>query len=278
MEEGYYILKKQIDWSTLVYGFNIPVEKQTLFSEQSGLFLAIGEKQKIRIIIGEEIFEVFLTNIAFNREKWPTHKEMLQIRYTVNNPFARKLRSIFCNTYDYVSAEKQIQENKRCPIKMPEAINEYFVLSSTSFPDIFVMECFTNAEYKDLKENITKFSEEACETYFKSDENASIVKEEKFVKVRKIDRSICEHLKYLYDYRCQVTSEKVGEEYGSSVIEAHHIDYFTKSLNNDSSNIIIISPNFHRIIHKNNPVFDHKKLYFEFANGMVEKLKINKHL
>ena len=29
-----------------------------------------------------------------------------------------------------------------------------------------------------------------------------------------------------------------------------HISYFTRSQNNDSTNIIIISPNYHRIIHK----------------------------
>jgi len=35
-----------------------------------------------------------------------------------------------------------------------------------------------------------------------------------------------------------------------------HIFYFTCSQNNDSTNIIIISPNYHRIIHKNNPHFN----------------------
>ena len=34
------------------------------------------------------------------------------------------------------------------------------------------------------------------------------------------------------------------------VFEAHHIEYFTKSLNNDTSNIIIVNPSFHRIIHQ----------------------------
>ena len=39
-----------------------------------------------------------------------------------------------------------------------------------------------------------------------------------------------------------------------SLFTSHHIDYFTCSQNNDSTNIIIISPNYHRIIHKNNPI------------------------
>jgi ABC-type taurine transport system ATPase subunit len=73
-----------------------------------------------------------------------------------------------------------------------------------------------------------------------------------------------------------------------SLLKAHHIDYFTRSQNNDSTNIIIISPNYHRIIHKNNPHFNRKnqrptaerevKFQFEFQNGEVLRLKFNEHL
>ena len=59
---------------------------------------------------------------------------------------------------------------------------------------------------------------------------------------------------------------------------SHHIDYFTRSQNNDSTNIIIISPNYHRIIHKNNPRFNRKKFQFEFENGEVLRLKLYEHL
>ena len=84
----------------------------------------------------------------------------------------------------------------------------------------------------------------------------------------------------------------------------HHIDYFTRSQNNDSTNIIIISQNYHRIIHKNvfdkpndqskdcfsfgmarkrrmqsnNPRFNRKKFLFEFENGEVLRLKLFEHL
>ena len=56
------------------------------------------------------------------------------------------------------------------------------------------------------------------------------------------------------------------------------IFYFTRSQNNDSTNIIIISPNYHRIIHKNNPRFNRKKFQFEFENGEVLRLKLYEHL
>jgi hypothetical protein len=49
-------------------------------------------------------------------------------------------------------------------------------------------------------------------------------------------------------------------------------------MNNDSENIIIVSPNFHRLIHKTHPVFDRNELTFIFQNGVKEKLKLNYHL
>ena len=63
-----------------------------------------------------------------------------------------------------------------------------------------------------------------------------------------------------------------------SLFTSHHIDYFTRSQNNESTNIIIISPNYHRIIHKNNPRFNRKKFQFEFENGEELRLKLYEHL
>lgn len=42
--------------------------------------------------------------------------------------------------------------------------------------------------------------------------------------------------------------------------------------------MLIPEPSNHRIIHKAKPHFDHKALSFEFPNGLVEKVKIDKHL
>ena len=37
-------------------------------------------------------------------------------------------------------------------------------------------------------------------------------------------------------------------------------------------------PNYHHIIHKNNPRFNRKKFQFEFDNGEVLSLKLYEHL
>lgn len=42
--------------------------------------------------------------------------------------------------------------------------------------------------------------------------------------------------------------------------------------------IIILSPSYHRIIHKAKPTFDRDQLTICFPNGLVEKVKVDKHL
>jgi 5-methylcytosine-specific restriction enzyme A len=281
MEEGVFILRKSVDWSLLVYGFNIPIAIQSLFYNKTGELIPKGVSKKINIIIQGETFEAILTNINFDSEKYQTHKELLQIRYSDKSSISKKLKAIFSESYKFLLSEKQIQSNKRQPIKVPENIKEYIVLSTTQFQDTFLLDCFSQNENFEISKTILTYTEdqfEAKSNFILNDKTASIIEKERLVKVRKVDKSICESLKYIYQYRCQITGEQIGDIYGGNVVEAHHVEYFTKSLNNDSSNIIILSPNFHRIIHKTNPFFDRDSLSFIFENGIKEKLRLNLHL
>lgn len=94
------------------------------------------------------------------------------------------------------------------------------------------------------------------------DDTAGFKEKEQIVKIRKLNKKIGDNLKRLYGYQCQICGRRIGEEYGFHVVEAHHIDYFVKSLNNDASNQIIVCPNHHSIIHDVDPVFDRGKLLY----------------
>lgn len=96
-------------------------------------------------------------------------------------------------------------------------------------------------------------------------------------KVRIYNRSIIENLKKLYQYRCQICGCST-QEYGTSIVEAHHILSFSESQNNDSDNILILCPNHHRLIHRANPIFDKKKKIFIFPNGVELQITFNLHL
>ena len=132
---------------------------------------------------------------------------------------------------------------------------------------------------KQSKEEIAQMTEEEYETFVEcQDPTAKVVRKSIMQNVRELDRSIGESLKMTYGYRCQMTGEYVGEQHGVSCVEAHHILPFVESLDNSTDNLMVLSPNYHRIIHKAKPHFNRKTLSFEYPNGLIEKVKLNLHL
>ena len=206
---------------------------------------------------------------------------MIQVRYSEGSALAKRLREIFYITWNYVEHIKNLPENinRKFTIRIPEDNQEFLALTATSLPNLFLAECITADLKTDVKKEMIAMNELDFETFEpREDKKASIRQVTKLQKIRQLDRSIGDSLKRLYDFRCQMTGEKVGESYGALVIEAHHIIPFTESMNNDTSNIIILSPSYHRIIHKAKPTFDRGQLAFCFPNGFVDKVKIDKHL
>jgi len=276
MKTDLYIYKKNIDWSTLNYGFNIPVTHQLFFKEMFEGNLEIGAKFKIYLLIDGEKYSATLTNIDFDRIKYPKHKELIQIRYSNKSKLALKLKDIFKHSYNLFSntrdkADKRIVTNS----------DEFFSLYTTFEKDTFYLDYFVSTEVELLKKNINITQEldfETSSNYFKSDDSAGYIEKDRLIKIRKLDYSICNNLKELYSNRCQICGRNHGLGYNAVISEAHHIIPFTKSMNNDSDNLIVLCPNHHRIIHNVEPVFDRKKLSFMFKNGVIEKLALNKHL
>lgn len=119
---------------------------------------------------------------------------------------------------------------------------------------------------------------EADINYSKIDNSAGIVLKERMIKIRKLDKAISDELKMLYSNKCQICSNNYFKKYSEYIVEAHHIESFVKTLNNNSNNIMIICPNHHRLIHKTKPFFDTVKIEFKYPNGYIEALSLNKHL
>ena len=280
--EPLFLYKKLVDKSTLLQGFSIPVKYQPLFLELSGGLLVHGESMMVKILIDGELYEAEWKNQAFDQNKYAGHSDVMQFRYSENSPIAQKLRQIFFSTQNFVQAAlADPNRPKKQTIKIPEEIQEYIVISSTAQADVFAFDCITSADQTEVHNQISDIPEESFENDSfipKADATAGYKLSDSVRKVRKLDRSIGDSLKRLYDYRCQITGEKIGDEYAVEVVEAHHIAPFTTSLNNDTNNIIILSPTFHRIVHKANPVFDYANLCYTFPNGVVEKVRLNKHL
>ena len=278
-----FILQKEVNWSLLNEGLAIPISVCSRFSEWDTSILQHGTSKQVKILIDKEFYDAKLINQNFDKRKYPNHRDIIQIRYTPNSLIAAKLRSVFQESYAHLYEQRQLEENRHRQLVLPSDINEYVRLYLTPSADVLCMECCTNIEYQEVANRLSAVPEEIYEQndddkFFMADKYASIEEKQQLVKYRKIDRSIILTLKKFYDYRDEISGKKIGNEYGDSVVEAHHIDYFTRSQNNDSTNIIIISPNYHRIIHKNNPRFNRRKFQFEFENGEVLRLKLYEHL
>lgn len=278
-----FILQKTVDWSLLNAGMTLPVSLMKIFGDWDASMIVHGSKKSIKVLLNNKMYDAKLTNVNFQKDKYGKHRDVLQIRYGGSSELAKVLREIFHASFTYYENERKLRGHSKRLISQPIAFHEYIKLYFTSDPNVIALECYTDVDYQQLDKTLRTIPEEVYEStdddkFFMTDSSASIQEREQLVKYRKIDRSIILKLKKFYNYCDEISGEKIGDEYGDSVVEAHHIDYFTHSQNNDSTNIIIISPNYHRIIHKNNPAFNRKKFQFEFPNGEVLKLKLYEHL
>ena len=166
-------------------------------------------------------------------------------------------------------------------IILPEEFKEYIAVYTTEYDDSYLIETIASEDINVMRDAVQGKAERMVEAeinYENVDEGAGIRQNLRLVKIRKLNRKIGDNLKLMYGYRCQLCGKLIGEEFGSHIAEAHHIDYFIKSLNNDESNLIIVCPNHHSIIHDTDPVFDRKRKLYRYENGKEQPLVLNQHL
>lgn len=132
---------------------------------------------------------------------------------------------------------------------------------------------------KEEIEVFDKIEEREIELYIEQeDEKSGYIYKEGLLKIRKANQDIINKIKSYYDGQCQLCGESVGKKFGRNITEAHHIEYFSKTQNNDSSNIIVLCPNCHTLIHKCNPIYDKNNYAFIFDNDNIVKIKVVGHL
>lgn len=284
MEDNICIFTKPVTHYMLKQGFGISGGDVKLITKNHPELLVHGASLPVKIKIGGETFAVTLRNQAFDRQKFAGHADQIMLRYSDHSDFALRLQQLFPDVYKYFESESAKPENRRKRIPLPNGRHDSIRLYLTAEPGVFMLEPVTNHDYREMAETLKNVSEQDFESMgdksFESciDKSASIEQRQRLVKVRHLDRKIIEHIKQFYDYRDEVTGERIGEEYGHCVIEAHHLAPFTLSQNNNSSNIVVIAPNWHRIIHQNNASYNPQKFQFEFPNGARLPLKLHGHL
>ncbi|MDD4699075.1 MAG: HNH endonuclease [Oscillospiraceae bacterium] len=276
-----YVYKAEVNWSLLTEGLTLPVENQVIFARNMGTFLQRGESKEISLYLNGKRYKAHIYNVNFD-SKFNRNKDTLQIRYPRNGNFSKALQICFSSSYIHIESQRMLRlPGDRTMIKVPEERKEYLAIYTTEYDDSYVLETIEANDILLLRQAVQNNSERIFESSFNydvEDFDADMIEDKRIVKIRKLNRKIGDNLKLLYGYRCQICGRLIGEDYGAHVVEAHHIDYFVSSLNNDANNQLIVCPNHHSIIHEINPVFDRPKLIYIYPNGIQEGLMINQHL
>jgi hypothetical protein len=91
-------------------------------------------------------------------------------------------------------------------------------------------------------------------------------------------RQYVERLQELYAGRCQVCLYDPRGLYGHRLCHAHHIQWLSRGGEDELDNMVLVCPNHHAAIHRDDPPFDYASLSFGYSNGMRERLAANEHL
>lgn len=277
MPDQNYIYRKTVDWSLLVEGITLPVVNAVVFGQIMGRFLQRGEHKNIHLILNGKTYDARIYNVNFD-PRFNRINDILQIRYAKNGELAQALQACFPNSYNFIrQARLRRADEDRTPIRLPEEQMEYLAIYTTEYDDTYIFEPLCVDDLQAAKLAFAGQSERAIEMDFNTGYEDQM-EDERVLKIRRLNFRIAENLKLLYEYRCQICGRIVGREYDCHCAEAHHIDYFIDSMNSDSKNQMILCPEHHSIIHDANPVFDRRKLVFNYDNGFTEGLMFNKHL
>ena len=208
--------------------------------------------------------------------------EGIAASFSMKVNYLKRLR----DEYDVVtSSERAGQRNRRPRTRIVETAKQ---LARFSFEELteMVKVLLENTEPPAEVESVNNneelpadIQEDALENILNAqDPSATIRIKVANNKVRVYKTSIIKQLKKIYNGKCQLCGCRPFNSVDEDICEAHHIEYFSSSKNNDSANIILLCPNHHRLIHKLNPHYDADRQVFVYPDGRTEDIKINYHL
>ena len=220
---------------------------------------------------------------ALGYENYSRAFEGVSARFGKNNSYMKLRRDEF----DVLTGSSRKGWHKRPPI--PTVLLLHHDLKNYGFDELTQIVKLLIEDSDEVYESpaitmddrriITEFTEEEIERIInQQDFKSKVVKKTGTTTTRIFDDRIQTSLKKLYQYRCQICGATATVMYGVDVSEAHHIDYFTKSANNNPSNIVVLCPDHHRIVHKAKAIFNHELHQFEYDNAKVDQLMFNLHL
>ena len=82
----------------LLQGFSVPLKNKDLLFTTLGFYLEPGQNRMLQLAFRNQIYEIMLTNDAFDRVKYPEHKEIIQFRYNPSDALPVALREEYADS------------------------------------------------------------------------------------------------------------------------------------------------------------------------------------
>jgi hypothetical protein len=79
------------------------------------------------------------------------------------------------------------------------------------------------------------------------------------------DRDLVASLRELYAGECQICGWAPRNRYGTELCEAHHVRWLSRGGDDALTNLVLVCPNRHRVIHRGDAPFDFECNAFVFA-------------
>ena len=97
------------------------------------------------------------------------------------------------------------------------------------------------------------------------------------VDVQRARRNV-ERLHDLYGGRCQLCLFDPQDRYGHRLCHGHHVEWLSRGGADELENMVLLCPNHHAAVHRDDAPFDYGDAAFRFSVGRTESLLLNVHL
>jgi|SRR6185437_13755480 len=97
------------------------------------------------------------------------------------------------------------------------------------------------------------------------------------VDVQRARRNV-EALQQLYGGLCQICRYDPQQVYGHRLCHGHHVQWLSRGGADEVDNMVLVCPNHHAAIHRDDAIFDFSDRAFSFSNGLREVLALDRHL
>lgn len=292
------IMRKQVDWSLLRSGWTVPVDvHERVVDENDGVELQPRDKRHMVLLIDGHPFGAMLTCVR--RPQGPPH--ILQVRYDRNHELRRFLSATFwtsraCLELERAKLRKKLGPDAKLYAEVPAHCAEFMEWRSTGVPFCYrvdLLPCRLRASGR-IQQVLTGFGEPYVEAILaEASENrfaywvAAIerITPEDSAEVARALRHCRRYLKLaehllgqLYGNTCQLCGRQAQHSASSMVNTTHHFDLVTTSMDNRISNLVLVCPTHHAMLHAHDFVFDRAGLSFVSPEMGALKIAMDKHL